>query len=376
MRCQSRHVRIPHGGADARSLLDERMDICHVVPNLEPGEDGLGDYAWQLAKSLESLGFKNRFVVCGYANRHAQKLEPPTERTAFNIAMAREGDRESLAQALGTRASSVSLLHYANFGYAANGVPNWLADVAAAHRKSSFVTMFHETWQSPSLRQNRLYKWIFQKSCTLQIFSSSAGFCTNTAPRFENFQNRDAVKPGFWSPVFSNIGERVTASAKDEGLAVVFGLARNRQRCYLHLANQPDFLNTLGVTRILDIGEGQIDIPARLGAITRFVGRLEPAEVSEILTKAEFGFIDYNPQVIGKSGVFAAYASHRVCVVNLDLSDRQAEVSLKKCFVPFRMQANHDPGIVSDEAYRWYSDHNVKATAERWGDLLHRILLG
>src|SRR5262249_54091307 len=94
--------------------------------------------------------------------------------------------------------------------------------------------------------------------------------------------------------------------------AVVFGLAGVEDRLFRDIRPQLErAIVSLEVEEITDIGPRFQAPPTSLaGAPVTSRGTLPPSAISELLQQARFGFIAYPFDVLGKSGVFAAYAAH------------------------------------------------------------------
>jgi hypothetical protein len=176
-------------------------------------------------------------------------------------------------------------------------------------------------------------------------------------------------------PVFSNVGEGgdELVAGKREAIAVVFGLSGVETRLYgAYRAQLETVVSVLRIQKILDIGPRTLTMPETLGGATFIrMGILSSEEISELLRKSKFGLIAYPLDVIGKSGVFAAYAANGVvpivfsekgrrssfdgirvgeqCLDGLEISDPVSSDTLEK---------------VQSQAVAWYSSHSCKAQAE------------
>src|SRR5438132_6506179 len=98
------------------------MDLIQIVPRLPPAIDGLGDYAFYLAKQLrDDCEINSHFIV----GNPQWEIEQP-----IGFSVQRVGERSSacLREVLQSSRNSISsvLLHYVGYGYAKRGCPFWL----------------------------------------------------------------------------------------------------------------------------------------------------------------------------------------------------------------------------------------------------------
>src|SRR5262249_9713854 len=126
-------------------------------------------------------------------------------------------------------------------------------------------------------------------------------------------------------PVFSNVGEPGCGPdpCARTAAAVVFGLSGVENHVFgIYRSEIERIISALGMKKVFDVGPRWSAMPRTLaGAPVISKGVLPQGAVSELLQRARFGFIAYPRDVIGKSGVFAAYAAHGV--VPIVLSDKQ-----------------------------------------------------
>lgn len=340
--------------------------IVHLVPSLVPGVCGVGDYAVRVATGLQARGIPSAFVACGTELiDRADENDPlgpfPTVTLTTNLGA-------SLAAHLDACRAGTVMLHYTGNGYDPFGSPTWLANVLRDHarsRETRIVTFFHEVWQEPSLFSRRLYRTWFQRRVIRQICAASDYIVSNTQERvaaLSPYHSRGCE----YLPVFSNVGEAMYAESKDRGLAVIFGLPRRRQQTWDALARVPQVLEQLGIRRIVDIGPPAVAVPEPLTDIADVRGSLEADAVSALLAEASVGIILYNNAELGKSGILAAFAAHRLCVVNLeeagrgtgdgDIAPGTHYLLPAQCAEPML-----DPGRVAATLTGWYRPHSFDA---------------
>lgn len=290
--------------------------IAHIVPGLIPGECGIGDYAITIAKGLAAKGVASGFVVAGRELAH--RAAEYDSGGQFPVVSITDNHEAALVAALSDKIVTTAILHYSGYGYRVNGVPIWMERaLRSARRQRSFrlVTMFHETWQKREWLSRALYRSALQKRLALRLCRISDVVLTNTGPRARALAAHhplgcEAI------PVFSNVGELVGDALKVSGLAVTFGLGQRRREAWAGLAARLDLLSRLGITAITDIGSPSFELPPALRTLASRAGLLSIADVHSELAQASIALLNYKGDELGKSGVFAAFAAHRLCVIN------------------------------------------------------------
>jgi len=173
--------------------------------------------------------------------------------------------------------------------------------------------------------------------------------------------------------VFSNVGEPGCGSAPcaRTATAVVFGLAGVEDRLFgTHRSQIERVISALGIETIFDVGPRSRPMPCSLaGAVVISKGVLPQRAASELLRRARFGFVAYPLDVIGKSGVFAAYAAHGV--VPIVFPERQSTfdgLQPSQHFLDglrFKTDVGaEDLASMQYKLWKWYASHCVKVQAE------------
>jgi hypothetical protein len=173
-------------------------------------------------------------------------------------------------------------------------------------------------------------------------------------------------------PVFSNVGEpeHVPPLGARRPSAVVFGLAGVEDRLFRDLRPQLErAIVCLGIEEIIDIGPRFLKPPTSLAGVPVISkGTLPPFAISELLQQARFGFVAYPFDVLGKSGVFAAYAAHGTLPVVFaarrgSFDGLQAGrhfldgLKLRETFDV------HELAMIPSELSAWYEGHSAKNQA-------------
>src|SRR3954465_6370270 len=108
--------------------------VLQIVPHLPGTFDGVGDYALSLARALETgHGLRTTFLVARETSAGS--------RADFEIISGLDFNR--------ARGKTHVILHYANYGYQARGVPFALRTFVKQLRgqlRGRWVTTFHELY--------------------------------------------------------------------------------------------------------------------------------------------------------------------------------------------------------------------------------------
>jgi hypothetical protein len=176
-------------------------------------------------------------------------------------------------------------------------------------------------------------------------------------------------------PVFSNVGEGGCGlvAAKRDAIAVVFGLSGVETRLYgAYRAQLERTISILGIEQVIDIGPRSLSMPENLGGAA-FIrkGVLSSEQIFELLKRSKFGLMAYPLDVIGKSGVFAAYAANGVIPIVFSEKNRRSSLdgirAGEQCLDGLEIS---DPicsdtlETVQSQAFAWYSSHSCKVQAE------------
>jgi hypothetical protein len=170
-------------------------------------------------------------------------------------------------------------------------------------------------------------------------------------------------------PVFSSIGEReftLPLSERARRLAV-FGTRGRREQVYKRSAAQLNRIcSRLGIQEIVDIGQPlEFDLAQSFDVKVEVCGEMAGREVSDTLSDAVAGVIDYPAAMLGKSTIFAAYSAHRLIPIVADYGSIKSDDGLKPSihYWPVNDDAeslNLSEGqVIADNAYVWYQTHSL-----------------
>jgi hypothetical protein len=340
-----------------------------LVPKFPPAVDGLGDYGFYLAQQIyQDQGWQTHFLVGD------PSWQGESQGEWFQATAVAERSPAALVSLL-PPPPAVLLLHYVGYGYARRGCPVWLVRAlehwcAAGGR---LVTMFHELYATGPLFSSAILTSPLQKQLAVRLMrisdrciTSRQSYATKIC-RLSHHQSQQVPT----LPIFSNIGEVWEPSPLSQRASrlVIFGGKGPRMRVYQRSRRALESIcQTLKIQEILDIGS-PLDIPLELlpGIPIHALGIQPAQEVSNALSTAIAGFLDYPTAYLGKSGIFAAYCSHGV--IPLSASYPQTSQDGLKADNHYWC-AGSDNALdlvrgqeIATAAYNWYQAHNLATQA-------------
>lgn len=355
--------------------------VISIVPRLPPAIDGVGDYALNLARQIrKDFNIQTHFIV-GNPEWHGL-----TEIDGFPVMQVTGSCANELINLLSSDLTSPVLLHYVGYGYANRGCPVWLVDGIQRWENLQpdriLVTMFHELYASGTPPWTSSF-WLspLQKKIATRLARLSDRCITSKQSYSDILVKLSNGKHKHIQalPVFSNVGEpkqNRPLSDRQKQL-VIFGSVANRIRVY---RESQEALNSacqsLDIQSILDLGTPTGIEPQTIGNVPILELGMQPAEkISEIMADAIAGFLNYNPNFLSKSGIFAAYCAHGLLPINVRGSDIpidkiklgehywiSSKVELKDIE---RMQ------VIANNAHAWYSSHNLSSQSKIFFHILN-----
>ena len=236
---------------------------------------------------------------------------------------ARSQSLAGAIESISARTSAAGvLLHFSGYGYQKRGVPFWLVHGLRAWRRRAkglpLFTVFHELYATGRPWESAFWASPVQKWIARSILGLSSAAITPThlyRKQLLRWDGRGATEIACM-PVFSNIGEPGCGPLfrARPATAAVLGLAGVEDRLYGRYRQQLErVVAAMGIEKVFDIGPRLSPAPRILAGVPVISkGVLPQHAISEILHHARFGLIAYPVDVIGKSGVFAAYVAHGV----------------------------------------------------------------
>jgi hypothetical protein len=253
------------------------------------------------------------------------------------------------------------VVHYVGYGYQRRGCPFWLVR-SLRHLRSSrefrMVSVFHELYASGPPWTSTFYVAPLQRFLFRALVNLSDKVVTST-PVYRRTLEQHGKNTGT-HPVISNVGEPPDPCELKQraNRAIVFGLPHSRRRLFesgmLELA-----LQRLFVEEVLEVGEPCGRRPPNIGGIRwHQCGELSGKEVSELFLQSRFGLLDYPRNLLAKSGVFAAYSSHRMVPVLLAQPGSPVEeLRPRSHYLDSSDMGSIDTTTlqgIADECWRWY----------------------
>lgn len=279
------------------------FDLVQLAP---PGQGGVFDYLQCLQTEWATRGVRSQVLNLSKALADERSLVDRIDRS------------------VGEKPCSI-VLHFSGYGYGRRGLCFWLLDELTAlkakrREKLRLVVIFHELFATGEPPWRSAF-WLsgLQALIATRLARMADAVWTNTAQHAGWLRETvDTTTPVHVRPVFSNVGEPVCvpALAQREAQALVFGSPSTRQRAIDGLRGQVSALQGLGITSLIEVGGGGPSTSLPTALPCHHAGRLDPDALSLLLQRSRFGLLDYPPQFLGKSGVFAAYAAHGCVVLN------------------------------------------------------------
>jgi hypothetical protein len=357
--------------------------VVTIVPRLPPAIDGVGDYALSLANRLRlDFNIHTHFIVCdpfwsGEASIHGfpiTKIVRQNKQMLLNI-LEREPYDSSI------------ILQYVLHGYAKKGCPFWLIEALEEwknkRRNTNLVSMFHEIYSmGPGVVPWNTDFWLlpWQKQLAKRLFKISDYALTSSQRYAELLQGQSTrsdleVKT---VPVPSNIGEpdNCLPLTQRKKRLVIFGQGGNKAKVYAASEQLFQVCQYIGAEEIIDIGPASANVSERIFDIPVVkVGVVDPPTISGILLDSLAGLLSYDPERLAKSGIFAAYSSHGILPINLQLSSNVPDgldglTAEQQYLTPmaWRKDAASSGDVcwqkVASSANNWYGQHTQAATAK------------
>ena len=366
--------------------------VLQLVP---PGVGGVRDFADALALQWQHQGVASpRWAL----TERAAEVQPLHQGVQNLLAYIDEHSRPAVLPVL---------VHYSGYGYHPRGLSGWLPRQLAELRRRHAVRItvyFHELHASGPPWQSAFWLGALQARAAQQMAAQADALWTNADAHaawlakclngptgmtgMTGLSGRTDLngvtsltgRPGQHGaalvvrPVFSTVGEPASPPplAARPGDAVVFGSEASRLRVAVALRRDSAVLRHCAVSRLIEVGSGAPTLAPIVGLTTHFAGSLGQADVSALLQRCRFSFIDYPAQLLAKSSVFAAYAAHGCAVINLrreDLRPSQTAadgLAAGTHYLPVSAARGSMDGSLDemvDHARSWYGRHALAVQA-------------
>ncbi|HEY9300708.1 MAG TPA: hypothetical protein VIQ31_30960, partial [Phormidium sp.] len=291
------------------------MKVISIVPRLPPATDGVGDYALKLACQLRQNSNIQTYFIAGDPDSSMS-----SDLHSFPVSLIQRRLAADLYYLLAQQTSSTVILHYVGYGYAKRGCPTWLISGLQQWKQNTpnaaLITMFHEVYAAGRPLWTSAF-WFFplQKNLASRLAHLSNSILTSKqlyATILQNLAPQHCSIPVL--PIFSNVGESRNPPplTKRHKWLVIFGGTANRSRVYQSsIAILRQVCRSLQINTIVDIGPKLNAIPSAIDNISiSAMGQLPATEIRQIFLQSTAGFLDYNPDYLAKSGIFAAYCAY------------------------------------------------------------------
>lgn len=333
------------------------LDVLQIVPAVPPAIDGVGDYAFAVSQKMEAMAAVRSELFC------------PDMRTCGYDDARLMG--EFLRRARGRR---TLVLQYSGYGYSDCGAPLWLAEGISRWKQDSsgqrrLVTVFHELYASGRIWSRSFWFSPRQRRVARRLAQLSDAILTSSQLHADVLRGWNSGIQIAILPIPSNVGEvDQLTEGRREPIIAVFGQRGNKTRLFLENRRNWDTVRSrLPETVIHDLGPGTgLDIKKLTGLPAREHGTVAKTEVSERLSSALHGALDYGQMTLEKSGVFAALCSHGVVpIVFRYQSSKNSTLREGDHFVsPHAISPSMDSFTrIARNAHRWYMEHNLERHA-------------
>lgn len=305
--------------------------LVHITPQLPPAIDGVGDYCWNLWQHWPEPQPDWEFLVARGADETQGKF-PQLKAREFALNAA------SLAKALEQAQSDTVVLHYVGYAYQPKGIPVWLPRALAQWRNASrircpasrrLVVMFHEMYARSSPLRSPFWVAPIARQIIRQLVALSDAWVTSCDRYFNQLTTEFGAVPeaGRMVPIASNVPPPANlhwnGSLAPRRRVLVFGLAKTRLWALERHWRALRALQRAGlIEHITLMGKGPEAhdertwqrFAKRIGDGVKWRKRfdLTTAEISRELARHDVGLLANAPDVLTKSGVFAAFATHGV----------------------------------------------------------------
>lgn len=328
-------------------------NLVLITPYGAPGTNGLSDHVDQ--------------IVAALADRHLPSINKigiarSASEADISRGIVKQGDSKGLDYLLDrfVTPGCTLVIHYVCYGYQKRGCPiSFIRNLGYFRRLRQFrmISVFHELAASGPPWTSAFYVAPLQRLLFRSLASLSDEVVTSTPAykRTLGLQDRNVGT----HPVTSNIGEPLNPPdlQRRANRAVVFGLPQSRRRLFESHALERT-VRELSVDEVLEIGEPCGGPPANIGR-TQWLqcGNLSKEKVSELLLQSRFGLLRYSRNLLSKSGVFAAYCSHRVVPVLLAQPGSAVEEMRPRIHYLDSSDMRIDTATlqgIADESFQWY----------------------
>ncbi|TVT41520.1 glycosyltransferase family 4 protein [Hymenobacter setariae] len=319
------------------------MKIVFLCGCLEPGRDGVGDYARRLAIELVQQGHEAYGISLNdtYVTQATLESQPVDEASLTVLRLPAawpEGQRfERAQQQVATWQPDWLSLQFVPFSFHPKGLNISLAKhLASLGKGRAWHIMFHELWVGMDTHAPLKHQWwgraqqylitqlinklkprvIHTQTLLYQAQLQKIGFASEHLPLFANISNNAPQRPS------TATGSSDPAVADKAVQLVVFGNIHVGTPIQQLARDAAQYARTHDTTVTLTL-LGRCGSEQALWAATwqaaglpvEILGEQEPARISEVLLGATLGIATTPAVLLGKSGTAAAMQEHGLPVL-------------------------------------------------------------
>jgi len=335
-----------------------------ITTRLPPQVCGIGTYSWLLHQHWPGDLSSAQFLVVAGAVESASALQI-SNVSEFN------GRAAKLVRSLDRMGPADLFLHYAGRAYHRYRCPIWLPSVLAKwktkFRSGRLLVFFHELPSNFPVTSRRYWIDMCNRRVIRKLSKIADAVVTNTSEHARKLGQISGRADIHWLPVPSNIlGTPVSPGPRVRTEFVIFGLPFGRwQTLQLFAAEIRSWQENGHLTRLHLIGPRDQKFDAqsdrlingwRNPNIVMRHGMLPTADISKLLTRAQFGLSNATVENWSKSTVFMAFASHGCAIVS---KARSETAPLRFAVAPDEVptMSDVDLGEKTKALRQWYEQH-------------------
>lgn len=310
--------------------------LVHIVPTVPPAINGLADYCYKLWEHWPQPRPQWKCLAAQVPDG-AHELWPEVQIAPFELS------KNGLLRALEQAASRSVVLHYVGFAYQKKGVPLWLAPALSEwkHRnqgrdKARLCVIFHELYARGNPRQSAYWLQPWSKRIVAQLVQVADNWIATSEIAADHLVSDFAAASscGHIVPVGANIEPAVTVDfqrpwplIQGRKLSIcVFGLpstraaALNAHSRLLKLLYEHDLVEEISLigksaAAIDDQMIREIQRQIAPDNLWRTHYDLAPSQISILLLQHDLALSRDWPQLLTKSGSYAAACVHGLITV-------------------------------------------------------------
>ena len=358
--------------------MNDVTQLAQIVPRLA-SMCGVGDYAHLLSVELQHQQ-KMRSCFLIVEENWAESFQKEGQK----FRLSRRSNQENWADLEGQPLAGM-VLQYSGYGYARRGAPVWLLRTLRSFRSRfpqvPMITMFHEVAASGPVSSSAFWLLPVQRYVARRLRVLSDISITNCAANARELERLSDLRMRGLEilPVFSNFGEGdgMPWTQRVRRMVVFSSNFGGQVPACSFWQELADAACAVNATEVTIIGR-PVKVPPDFNCPVMQPGFLESEAVSAILATSAFGYVFHGLFLLGKSGIFAAFAAHGV-VPLVQTSSASLPDGLVGGMTYHALR--HARPMGDNAAYfeqirrnilEWYRPHNLAATAAFYAGLLER----